>query len=130
LTTGPESPDGDPVGAYQNAALHYQAGQVRAALGDKDGAIKELRSSLRDRPRGERRSRALSEAELAELLLSRGRLEEACGAWQGFLDDSALVASGRARRARDRMPRLLRPYAQERCVQALLTRAGIAPGRC
>ena len=130
LTTGPESPDGDPVGAYQDAALRYQAGQVRAALGDKDGAIKELRSSLRDRPRGERRSRALSEAELAELLLSRGRLEEACGAWQGFLDDSALVASGRARRARDRMPRLLRPYAQERCVQALLTRAGIAPGRC
>ncbi|WP_314172015.1 helix-turn-helix transcriptional regulator [Streptomyces winkii] len=126
LTTGPESPDGgEPVGAYQDAALHYQAGQVRAALGDRDGAIRELRASLSSRPSGERRSRALSEAELAELLLAGGRLEEACSAWEGFLDDSALVRSGRARRARDRMPRLLRPYVQERCVQGLLTRTGL-----
>lgn len=128
LTTGPESPDGEPVGAYQDAALHYQAGQVRAALGDRDGAIRELRASLRSRPEGERRSRAISEAELAELLLSRGRLEEACSAWEDFLEDSALVRSGRARGARDRMPRLLRPYAQEPCVQALSARAGLPLG--
>jgi transcriptional regulator with XRE-family HTH domain/tetratricopeptide (TPR) repeat protein len=128
LTTGPESPDGgEPVGSYQDAALHYQAGQVRAALGDRDGAVRELRASLRSRPAGERRSRALSEAELAELLLADGRLEEACAAWQGFLEDSALVRSGRARRARDRMPRLLAPYAHERCVQGLLTRTGLLP---
>ncbi|SCK31485.1 helix-turn-helix transcriptional regulator [Streptomyces sp. WMMB 322] len=126
LTTGPESPDGgEPVGSYQDAALHYQASQVRAALGDRDGAVRELHASLRSRPAGERRSRALSEAELAELLLSAGRLEEACSAWRSFLEDSALVRSGRARRARDRMPRLLRPYAQEACVQGLLTRAGL-----
>nr|WP_240968577.1 hypothetical protein [Streptomyces sp. HNM0575] len=128
LTTGPESPDGgEPVGAYQDAALHYQAGQVRAALGDRAGAVRELHASLRSRPAGERRSRALSEAELAELLLAAGRLEEACAAWQGFLEDSALVRSGRARRARDRMPRLLRPYAHEPCVQGLLTRTGLLP---
>lgn len=129
LTTGPESPDGgEPVGAYQDAALHYQASQVRAALGDRDGAVRELRASLHSRPAGERRSRALSEAELAELLLSRGRLEEACSAWETFLGDSALVRSGRVRRARDRMPRLLRPYVHERCVQGLLTRAGFPLG--
>lgn len=129
LTTGPESPDGgEPVGAYQDAALHYQASQVRAALGDRDGAVAELRASLRSRPAGERRSRALSEAELAELLLSRGRLEEACSAWETFLDDWALVRSGRVRRARDRMPRLLRPYVHERSVQGLLTRAGVPLG--
>ncbi|HEV7626541.1 MAG TPA: hypothetical protein VGO89_08590 [Streptomyces sp.] len=128
LTTGPESPDGEPVGAYQDAALHYQSSQVRAALGDKDGAIGELRASLRSRPEGERRSRAVSEAELAELLLSRGRLEEACTTWQAFLENSALIRSGRARRARDRMPRLLRPYAHERCVQSLSTRAGLPLG--
>ncbi|OEV09118.1 hypothetical protein [Streptomyces nanshensis] len=125
LTTGPETPDGgEPVGSYQDAALHYQASQVRAALGDQDGAVRELRASLRSRPAGERRSRALSQAELAELLLSRGRLAEACSAWQTFLGDSALVRSGRVRRARDRMPRLLRPYVHERCAQGLLTRAG------
>ena len=128
LTTGPECPDGEPVGAYQDAALHYQASQVRAALGDKDGAVGELRASLLTRPEGERRTRALSEAELAELLLSRGRLEEACAAWEDFLEDSALIRSGRARRARARMPRLLRPYAQERCVQALSARAGLPLG--
>ncbi|MGW8380115.1 hypothetical protein [Streptomyces sp. ODS28] len=122
LTSGPESPNGEPVGAYQDAALLYQAGKVRAELGDRAGAIGELRSSLRQRPEGERRSRALSHAELAELLLASGELEEACTAWQVFLEDCSLVRSGRARRARDRMPRLLRPYAGEHCVQALLLR--------
>ncbi|GAB2829394.1 hypothetical protein [Streptomyces daliensis] len=128
LTTGPESPNGEPVGTYQDAALLYQSSQVRAELGDREGAIGELRSSLRSRPAGERRSRAVSHAELAELLLSCGRLEEACAAWQVFLEDCALVRSGRAARARARMPQLLRPYARERCVQALLARAGVLAG--
>lgn len=128
LTTGPESPHGEPVGDYPHAALLYQASQVRATLGDKDGAIRELRASLRLRPDGERRSLAVSRAELAELLLARGRVEESCATWEVFLDDCALVRSGRARRARDRMPRLLRPYAAEDCVQSLSTRAGLALG--
>lgn len=122
LTTGPESPNTEPVGSYQDAALMYQASQVRVALGDRAGAIGELRSSLRSRPAGERRSRALSHAELAELLLSLGRLEEACAAWQVFLEDCTFVRSGRTRRARDRMPRLLHPYSGEKCVQVLLQR--------
>ena len=133
LTTGPDSPDGEPVGAYQDAALLYQTSRVRVALGDRDGAIRELRASLRLRPSGERRTRAISHAELAELLLARGRLDEACASWQVFLDDCALIRSGRARRARDRLPRLLRPYAHEDCVQALSARTGLAlaapPGR-
>ncbi|GAA2071908.1 Tat pathway signal protein [Streptomyces albiaxialis] len=120
LTTGPRSPGGEPVGSYQDAALLYQSSQVRAALGDRSGAIGDLRSSLRSRPAAERRSRALCQAELAELLLSCGRLEEACGSWKGFLEDCALVRSGRVREARARMPALLRPYARERCVQSLL----------
>lgn len=125
LTTGPDSPGGEPVGAYQDAALLYQSSHVRTELGDHDGAVRELRASLRLRPSGERRTRAVSHAELAELLLTRGRLEEACACWQVFLDDCALVRSGRARRAHDRMPRLLRPYAREDCVQALSARAGL-----
>jgi hypothetical protein len=126
LTTGPVPPEhGEPVGSYQDAALHYQASQVRSALGDRAGAVRELRASLRSRPAGERRTRALSEAELAELLLAQGRLEESCAAWQLFVEDSALVRSGRTRRALARMPRLLRPYGQEPSVQRLLTRAGL-----
>lgn len=128
LTTGPQSPSGEPVGSYQDAALLYQTSQVRSALGDRAGAIRELRASVRSRPAGELRSRALSHATLAELLLSEGRLEEACSAWQLFLDDSARVSSGRAHRARSRIPALLRPYRRERCTQALLIRTSDMAG--
>lgn len=128
LTTGPRSPNGEPVGSYQDAALLYQSSQVRGALGDRTGAIRDLRASLRSRPVGERRSRAVCLAELAELLLSCGRLEEACASWQSFLDDCALVHSGRALEARTRMPGLLRPYVRERCVQVLLSRTSARAG--
>lgn len=124
LTTCLETPEGESVGAYQEAALLYQSSHVCAALGDREGAVRELRASLCTRPSGERRSLALSHAELAGLLLSGGQLEEACAAWQAFLEDSALVRSGRVRRARDRLPRLLQPYARERCAQSLLVRTG------
>lgn len=128
MTSCLEPPQGESVGAYQDAALLYQSAHVCGALGDRAGAVQELRASLHARPSGERRTRAVSHAELAELQLSRGRLEEACGAWQEFLDDAALVRSGRVRRARDRMPRLLRPYTRERCVRSLLIRMGAPDG--
>ncbi|MDJ1135539.1 hypothetical protein [Streptomyces iconiensis] len=128
LTTGPGIPGGESVGSYQDAALLYQSSHVRTALGDRSGAIRDLRSSLRSRPAGERRSRALCQAELAELLLSCGRLEEACASWKVFLEDCAQVRSGRALEARSRMPGLLRPYARERCVQTLLAQTNPLAG--
>ncbi|NSC23818.1 hypothetical protein FM076_22745 [Streptomyces albus subsp. chlorinus] len=127
LTTGPASPSGEPVGGYQNAALLYQSSQMRAALGDGEGAIRDLRASLRARPADERRSRALCRAELAELLLARGRLEEACAAWSGFLEDCAHVSSGRVLAARSRIPGLLRPYARDHLVRSLLAQASPPP---
>ncbi|WP_019354519.1 hypothetical protein [Streptomyces sp. AA1529] len=122
LTTGPESPTGEPVGSYRSAALRYQSSQVRVALGDREGAIDDLRASLHDRPAGERRTRAVCQAELAELLLSRGRLEEACAAWSAFLEVSAQVRSGRVRAARSRIPELLRPWGRDPRAHALLVR--------
>ncbi|WP_367124169.1 hypothetical protein [Streptomyces phytohabitans] len=119
---------GGPVGGYQEAALQYQTGQVHAVLGDRGGAIRELRASLRSRPVDERRARALSHAELAELLLSCGRLEEACASWEVFLEDCSMVRSGRARRARERIPGLIRPYRREECAQALMARSGALAG--
>ncbi|MCF6523424.1 hypothetical protein [Streptomyces sp. JJ36] len=115
---------GEPVGGYPDAALRYQAGLVRAQLGDRSGAVTELRSSLRARPVTERRARALSHAELAEVLLSAGRLDEACAAWRVFLEECSLVRSGRARHARARMATLVRPYRREPRVRALLVRSG------
>ncbi|MFI8851589.1 hypothetical protein ACIGW3_15550 [Streptomyces sp. NPDC053499] len=128
LTTGPESPSGEPVGTYQGAALLYQSSQVRAALGDREGAIRDLRASLHSRPAQERRTRALCQAELAELLLSRGRLEEACATWRDFLEVSAHVRSGRVVAARSRIPGLLRPYARESRVRSLLVAASPPAG--
>ncbi|WP_369199575.1 tol-pal system YbgF family protein [Streptomyces sp. PU-14G] len=128
LTTGLESPSGEPVGTYRHAALLYQSSQMRAALGDRDGAIRDLRASLRARPADELRSRALCQAELAELLLSRGRLEEACTAWSSFLAESAQVSSGRVRAARARIPGLLRPYGRDAGVRALLAQASPPTG--
>lgn len=128
LTTGPGAPGGEPVGSYQDAALLYQSSHVRTALGDRRGAIRDLRSSLRSRPAGERRSRALCQAELAELLLACGRLEEACASWKVFLEDCAQVRSGRALEARSRMHGLLRPYVRERCVRALLAQTNPGAG--
>jgi tetratricopeptide (TPR) repeat protein len=121
LTTGAQSPNGEPVGTYQSAALLYQAGQVRAALGDREGAIRELRASLRARPADECRTRALCQAELAELLLRCGRLEEACSVWSGFLEVSSQVRSGRVLAARSRVRALLRPYASSRPARTVLT---------
>ncbi|MEU5834644.1 hypothetical protein ABZ820_13365 [Streptomyces diacarni] len=128
LTTGPESPSGEPVGTYRHAALLYQSSQMRTALGDRDGAIRDLRASLGARPADELRSRALCRAELAELLLSRGRLEEACAAWSSFLAESAQVSSGRVRSARARIPGLLRPYGRDAGVRSLLAQANPPSG--
>ncbi|MBA0051523.1 hypothetical protein E0L36_11650 [Streptomyces sp. AJS327] len=124
LTGGPESPTGEPMGTYQDAALLYQSGAVRTALGDGAGAVRELRASIHARSEGECRARALSRAELAELLLTQGRLDEACAEWWAFLDDCALVRSERVRTARTRVPVLLRPHRTVRCVQRLLVRTG------
>lgn len=128
LTTGPGAPGAEPVGTYQDAALLYQSGQVRAALGDRPGAVRELRASLHARPATELRPRAITRAELAELLLAEGRLEEACAAWQGFLQDADRVRSGRVQAARARLPVLLRPYAREGCVRSLLAHTNSPAG--
>lgn len=122
LTTGPEAPGSDPLGAYRESALLYQSSRMRRALGDGNGALSDLRASIRTRPPGEGRARALCHAELAELLLHAGRLEEACATWQTFLDEAPLAGSGRVRAARNRVPRLLRPYSRQRCVQQLFAR--------
>ncbi|ARF72642.1 hypothetical protein B7C62_10410 [Kitasatospora albolonga] len=117
------SPHGDtPVGAFHPGSLALQRATVATSLGDQHTAARELALSLRHRPADERRSRALSLAELAEMQLAVGHLEQACRTWHTFLDVYPHISSARA----DDRVRLLtakaRPYSGTPAVAALLGR--------
>lgn len=77
----------EPTGGCDVAALARQQAAVRAQLGDCDGAIRALTVSVRHRPAGERRSRAITLARLAELQLDTAAVETARGTGQRFLQD-------------------------------------------
>jgi hypothetical protein len=92
---------------------------VRAKLGDRAGAIQALTVSVRHRPAGERRSRAITLARLAELQLDNGELEAACRTWQRFLHDCPHLSSRRVDRALTSMRARLRPHQNNSAVIAL-----------
>ncbi|MFJ1753512.1 hypothetical protein [Kitasatospora sp. NPDC088134] len=111
------------IGDYHPAALAHQQATVRHLLGDTGGAIATLQTSLRHRPPAERRSRAIVTAQLAELQLRSGHLDQAVHTWQSFLDDFPHLRSGRVAAARRTMRAHLRPYAAHAGVRHLLARA-------
>ncbi|MEW2067441.1 hypothetical protein [Streptomyces sp. NPDC007346] len=117
------SASGDtPVGAFHAGSLALQGAAVAASGGDRHAAVRALDLSLRHRPADERRSRALSLAELAETQLAIGHLEQACRTWHTFLDVYPSVDSARAD---DRMRLLIakaRPHSGNPVVAALLGR--------
>ncbi|MER7038558.1 hypothetical protein [Streptomyces microflavus] len=117
------SQNGDtPVGAFHPGSLALQRAAVATSRGDRHAAARALDLSLRHRPADERRSRALSLAELAETQLAIGHLEQACRTWHEFLDLYPRVDSARA----DDRVRLLtakaRPHSANPVVTALLGR--------
>jgi tetratricopeptide (TPR) repeat protein len=123
-----------PMGGYHPAALAHQQAAVRALLGDRTGAITALGTSLRHRPAGERRSRAITTARLAELHLRQGHVEQAVVTWHAFLDDYPQLRSSRATRALATMRSSLRPHGRSPAVARLLRRAAstgstVPPGR-
>lgn len=111
------------IGDYHRAALAHQQAAVRALLGDRPGAIAALQDSLRCRPPGERRSRAIITARLAELRLTEGHLDQAVRTWHDFLDDYPYLKSGRVTTALKIMRSRLRPYAANPGARDLLARA-------
>ncbi|MFE9768029.1 hypothetical protein ACFYPC_26510 [Streptomyces sp. NPDC005808] len=113
-----------PVGAFHPGSLALQHAAVARSHGDHRAAARALETSLRHRPADERRSRALSLAELAETQLAVGHLERACGTWHEFLDTHLVIHSARAD---DRLRFLmagLRPHAANPTAAGLLRRAG------
>ncbi|MCX4744399.1 hypothetical protein OG455_02515 [Kitasatospora sp. NBC_01287] len=113
---------------YHWAAYAHQEAEVLAALGDTEGAIHSLTRSVRERPPGERRARAVTNARLAGLLLDRGRLDRACATWHTVLDDYPLVGSARLRTAVAAMRTRLHAHPDSSAVRTLLARAAaLAP---
>jgi transcriptional regulator with XRE-family HTH domain/tetratricopeptide (TPR) repeat protein len=111
------------MGSYHPAALAHQQAAVCQLLGDRLGAIDAMSASLRHRPPGERRSRAITTAWLAEIQLAHGHLDEAVATWHGFLDDYPYLRSGRATAALKRLRSMLRPHAANKSAARLLTQA-------
>ncbi|MGW9212292.1 tetratricopeptide repeat protein [Embleya sp. NPDC055664] len=115
-TSGPEA-----FGSYHHAALAFYTSHVLAALGDTSGAIDAMVEANRIRPARERRSRARSTAQLAELQVDDGRLDEACASWDAFLDDYPYVHSGRLNAHHATMRARLAPHTGNARARALLT---------
>jgi len=117
------------MGAYHHGSLVYQRAAAIAGLGDKAGAIKALRESIRLRPEGEYRALAITQARIAELSLDGGRIDDAVAAWNRFLDIYPTVRSGRTRSALRTLQARTRSHQGISAVKKLSARAAAESGR-
>lgn len=111
------------VGVYHVASLAHQEAATLTLLGGRPGALRALGIALAKRPPGERRSRTLVLAELADLHLASDHLDQAAHTWHRFLDEVPYLDCARVRTAWASMRSTLRPYHRNRAVAALLQRA-------
>lgn len=111
------------TGAYHIASLAHQQAAVQDLLGDRHGAITALDASIRHRPAGERRARAITLAFLGNLQMGAGYLDEAVSTFHLFLDDYPYLNSGRATAELRRLRSRLRPLARNATARTLLQRA-------
>ncbi|MFC8824163.1 hypothetical protein ACFT9I_02250 [Streptomyces sp. NPDC057137] len=112
-----------PFTGYPLAGLDYQRAQVLLALGQQAEALSALRDSARHRAPGRCRTSALTEASLAEVLLTVGYLEEACTHWHQFLDRCPQLHSARSDQALTRLRHALGPHRRQRHAAAVWDRA-------
>ncbi|MCC3653122.1 tetratricopeptide repeat protein [Streptomyces sp. S07_1.15] len=111
-----------PFSGYPVAALHYQRGHVYQSLGDYDKAANALAASLRHRPGRAHRARALTLAQLGEVLLLDGRVDSACGVTDRLLDNYGRIRCPRtAGRLRGLRTRLL-PHVRRPSVRSAISR--------
>jgi len=112
----------EPVGAYHRSSLWHQSAEVLAASGDRPAAIGVLAASIRQRPDGERRSRAITVARLAHLQLDIGHLEAACTTVDLLCDDIPYLHSARATGSLEALRTRLRPFSRNPGARAILAR--------
>ncbi|MFF9481531.1 hypothetical protein [Streptomyces sp. NPDC014733] len=110
------------VGRYHQASLLRQEAVVREAFDDRAGALKALESSLRQRPPEERRSHALTLAEIGRLQAQTGHLSEALRTWHRFVNACPALTAGRIDAALTDVRGQLRSYSHNIHARTLLQR--------
>ncbi|RII11160.1 Protein involved in sporulation [Streptomyces sp. YIM 130001] len=113
----------DPFSAYSRASFDYQRAGTHAALGHRAECRRALTSSLRHRTPGEHRPLALTHSRIAEELIRRGELEEACANWLAFLEHCGYVRSAAVQQALGGLHQHLRPHARQPRAAEVLARA-------
>lgn len=111
-----------PFQAYSRAALDFQSAEALRHVGDLPAARTALNRSLARRATEDRRGLALSYAQHAEILVGIGNVEEACAAWQSFLDHYGYLRSGAVDTALSRLRQFLTPFRQLPAAAAVLDR--------
>ncbi|HEY8979337.1 MAG TPA: hypothetical protein VIU15_07115 [Streptomyces sp.] len=112
-----------PVGAFHPGALALQQAYVHRARGDRRATVRALEASLRHRPPDERRSTAITLADLASAHLDIGHLDRACAVTHTFLDLRPTVTSTRLDTHLHTLLARLRPHGRDRAAKGVLERA-------
>lgn len=112
-----------PFTAYPAGGLYYQRAETLGILGDHQGCLNALNTSLRLRSEAEIRATALTRARLAETHMRAGHLEQALTQWQAFLTACTGLGSARVVRHMRTMRQQLRPYQRHGAVRRLFSQA-------
>ncbi|MFD8396685.1 hypothetical protein ACFV2N_48000 [Streptomyces sp. NPDC059680] len=114
-----------PFTAYPRAGFEYQRAQTLLALGLRTEALTALRDSLRHRDSDRRRTSALTEFRLGEVLMAVGHLDEACVHWSRFLDHCPQLRSARIDQALAQVQRKLGRYQEQSQASEVRERARV-----
>ncbi|MBR7674908.1 hypothetical protein KDA82_18160, partial [Streptomyces daliensis] len=114
---------GDPFTTYPVCALDYQRAAVFELLGERETAVRAAHASLAARPDSQCRSRALTQARLARVLLRTGQLEEACAQACAFFELLPDLASAQVSGEVVRLRAALSPYRRARTARTVWERA-------
>ncbi|WP_308218195.1 Tat pathway signal protein [Streptomyces sp. RKCA744] len=96
---------------FSGAALAHETACTLRDCGDREGAIRQFRQSIRTRGAAFRRTHAVTLGYLGATQIANRSVEEACATWSGLLDAMEEgIYSGRARQAVYDVRKLLSPY--------------------
>ncbi len=111
---------------FGEASLAHETACTMRDCGDRQGAIRQFRRSVRTRGAAFRRTHAVTLGYLAAAQIAAGSVEEACATWGAVLDAMEEgICSGRARQTVADMRSLVSPYRRRgiRAVAGLDARA-------
>ncbi|MFF7381572.1 hypothetical protein [Streptomyces griseoluteus] len=97
-----------PFGSYPTSALYFQRAQALEVMGDSEGAVSALNTSIRLRSPAEVLPGALTRARLAEMHFKVGNIDQAVDSWEIFVQHYPEFRSAKATNAMQGAHRLLR----------------------